>query len=400
MNYARNERGGSLLIVLLILVIFTLLGLSALAMNLTATKQLNKKGNMAQSRHLAEMGILHYKADIDNAVLRFNSVPANYMIYTAKGVVDQDKSFTKYKEGLCKIVSTIDVSSNVANINTGSYSFTKEPINCKVDKIEQPFISHGQSKNGNKNIKATIIVAQSVNLDGGNGTPPVLPGIPPQKPNSPAANAPRVNDLDDIRKDNGYKVVHGTTSKDPFTTSAAIELLGSVDMNKKSTWIFGDNLLIGGSFSMKTAGNNLSTLTVNNDFYIGGSFHTDNHNSIIVSGNFIVMGNSNYGTKSSLQVNGNALFGSIVEVVDTHATITIEKDAYFQNPVRNIKNNANFCVKGRLFLWKNNKWVPYLPTDIGYSDFNQNCIGSSQGGSGNLFEWGVLPEVNPDYSGG
>ena len=47
--------------VLLLVVVFTILGMGLLSINISSTKQFNKKEEQVQARHLAEMGILHYK---------------------------------------------------------------------------------------------------------------------------------------------------------------------------------------------------------------------------------------------------------------------------------------------------------------------------------------------------
>ena len=50
--------------VLLLVVVFTILGMGLFSMNISSTKQFNKKEEQVQARHLAEMGILHYKAKV------------------------------------------------------------------------------------------------------------------------------------------------------------------------------------------------------------------------------------------------------------------------------------------------------------------------------------------------
>jgi type II secretory pathway component PulK len=81
----KNQKGYVLLIVLMLIMVFTVLGLSLLTLNITSAKQFNNKEKIVQARHTAEMGALHYKAhiakewdkaenDINAEVNRFNGL--------------------------------------------------------------------------------------------------------------------------------------------------------------------------------------------------------------------------------------------------------------------------------------------------------------------------------------
>lgn len=60
----KNQKGYVLLIVMVLIMVFTVLGLSLLTLNITSAKQFNNKEKIVQARHTAEMGALHYKAHI------------------------------------------------------------------------------------------------------------------------------------------------------------------------------------------------------------------------------------------------------------------------------------------------------------------------------------------------
>ena len=64
----KGEMGNALLLVLMVIVIFSVVGIGLITMNFSATKQFSKKEEQVQARHQAEMGVLHYKAEIDKAV--------------------------------------------------------------------------------------------------------------------------------------------------------------------------------------------------------------------------------------------------------------------------------------------------------------------------------------------
>lgn len=393
-----NEYGGALIYVLLIVFVFAVIGLGLLTMNLSAAKQFTKKEQQIQARHLAEMGVQHYKAELQNLVKTYNSEPSNYMAYKTTGEVDYGKSIQNYKNGLCSITPTVKVNKKEISVQTGVYQVSAQSPLCSQDKIEISITSTGNSTQTKKIVAANLTIASNTNE-----TEPSIPSgsesdsKPPKKP-SFQDSVNTVSTLDDVGKNPSYKVIFGLTNKNPFSTQAAIELLGAVDMNKKSTWTFYNQLLINGSFTMKTAGINLSSLTVQKDFYIGGAFHTENHNELKVSGNLLVMGQSNFGTDSSVIVDGDALFDELIEGVQPHANILIGRNAYFKKPLENVNQNANVCVKGGIYLWKNNNWATYLPSDRGYSSFNKSCLGTStENNGGSLIAWDVLQDIKAEY---
>lgn len=68
MDRLQNEKGYALLLVMLIVVLFTIMGMGLLAMNMNAAKQFNTKEEQVQARHQAEMGVLHYKSILEKFV--------------------------------------------------------------------------------------------------------------------------------------------------------------------------------------------------------------------------------------------------------------------------------------------------------------------------------------------
>ncbi len=398
-----NEKGGALPTVLLLMILFTTIGLTMLSMNLSSTKQFNKKEENVQARHLAEMGVLHYKTLIDQRVMVFNADPNNYLKYKDKDkkIIDQEASRIAYCNNLYSKVSKFSVSVLSPPLETGSYSTKDINGGCNLDKNEIVLFvtSNGSIKekdNSDAVIDATITIAP---LNNGNGNDNIKLDPFEQVPKKPtfSGSKTQILTLDDIKNLKNVSVVYSQTNKNPFSTDAFVELLGSVDIQKKSNWAFNNNLIINGSLGMKTAGSNTSILDVENDLFIGGALHTDNHNIINVDGNFMAMGRVNFGTKSVLNVGGNALFDSQIEVIDTHAEITIQQNAYFKKQITNVKNKASVCVKGDIYLWKNNQWSPYLPEDTGYDAFNKNCLRTSEPIGGGLYNWLVHPNIEAEY---
>ncbi|GEN82325.1 hypothetical protein SLU01_06370 [Sporosarcina luteola] len=394
MKLMKSENGGALITVLLILVIFTILGVGLLALNLSAAKQFNKKGENLQARHLAEMGVIHYQTEVASAVEEYNADKSLYTKYK-DGKIDKEATRRQYREGLCGVVSSTQVDVNEFNSEIGQYLFMGKSMNCpdKEDFVELTFTSEGLTEKASRAIEARIRVVPNNSGDGSPGD--LIPdATPPEQPRFMDNEAPQVTYLHEVENLPAYRVVYGITNKNPFSTNSNVKLLGAVDMAANSVWTFKKNLLIAGSASMKTQGINKTNLTVNGDLFIGGAIHMANHNELNVDGNLFIMGNSKFGTDSIVNVGGNALF-DLVEEVEPHVNITIQQNAFFKKPLSRVKNNSSFCVRGDIFLW-NNGWAPYLTDDEGYRWFDKECLGTSPIVSEDE-EWIVLPEVNPDY---
>ena len=290
MNLKHNERGSALLMVLMIVVIFTVLGLGLLSMNISASKQFSMKEEQVQARHLAEMGILHYKAEIDKAVKNYNAKDFVYVMKTINGVteIDMDASLRKYYRELCQAAESTSIIPHTST--NGEYTVTKGMINCNPPaNIPNEMVfdvkSIGVVDSVSKIIDAQVTVAstnETVKKENVTGEIPKKPPYPEENWNSKFT----IYDLDTIRS-SPSKVEHGVTKKNPFVAQGFVELIGSLNINMKSDWTFKDHLLVSGSATMNTAGSNLSSITVDSDFYIGGAFHTNNHNKVNVGGTYL-----------------------------------------------------------------------------------------------------------------
>ena len=104
MKIRYNERGGALLVVLLLVVVFKVVGMGLLTMNISAAKQFNKKEEQVQARHLAEMGVLHYKAEVKQTVDDYHQNAFEYVYINNE--IDYDASEKKYYNELCDAVSS------------------------------------------------------------------------------------------------------------------------------------------------------------------------------------------------------------------------------------------------------------------------------------------------------
>lgn len=405
-----NEKGSTLVMVLLLVVIITILGASLFTMNMSASKQFTNKEHQVQARHLAEMGVLHYQAAVDEKVESYNKSfePVYSKDKDGGSYLNIEASKEKYIRKLCQHVHLGTLNSE--GTETGAYTVRdveENKVDCRslsfdleelVIEVESTGAANGQSKV----IEAEVTITPKGTDGGGSGGNPEgdqVPGRIPQKPEYPEGNwinKMPVPTLDHIVNSDPVKVTDALTNQNPFETSAFVEV-GGFDMQKKSNWTFKDHLLVTGNVEMKTAGSNLSTLTVEKDLYIGGAFHTENHNKVHVVGDLMIMGDVKVGTYSEITVNGNALFDDKISEVEPHAKITIHQNAYFKQPLGTVKNEAEVCVKGGVFLWKNDSWAPYLPDDEGYEGFSKSCLGTSAVEPTESFSWAVEPDVNAEY---
>ncbi len=68
MNNVKNEKGMALVTVLLMITVFSILGMAVISLSISNTKQVTKTEGEMQAVDLAEMGVIYYKnAFIPNA---------------------------------------------------------------------------------------------------------------------------------------------------------------------------------------------------------------------------------------------------------------------------------------------------------------------------------------------
>lgn len=168
-----NEKGSTLVIVLLIVALITILGMSLFAMNISASKQFTTKEKQVQARHLAEMGVMHYQSKVEEDVDVFTSNKSNYEVYdlvtnrdnSTRKVLNIEKTKEKYIRGICQIVHIDDEHSIGHVLNTGEYKVKRTTdINClnltsKTEEIQVSIESMGIADSVEKTIEATIRVA-------------------------------------------------------------------------------------------------------------------------------------------------------------------------------------------------------------------------------------------------
>lgn len=261
MNSSNNENGYALLMVMLLVVLFTILGMGLLAMNINASKQFNKKEEQVQARHFAEMGVLHYKAEIQKELSENQNRLAN-------------------KHAFCERVKNL--SSKVAEEN---YKILSRDCSVEEDQITITFISEG-----NSGINETEEIGAELYVEPQEG--------PPLKPTVPAgANREWPACAENPQKEE--------CEVSEFTVVSEVEM-------QKEDLLFKDHLIID---KLNINGGSKANLTVDKDFYVEDSLVIQNHACIIVQGNLTVTNSitskdnedsNNLGTHTYIFVYGDA----------------------------------------------------------------------------------------------
>ncbi|CAM3109157.1 hypothetical protein FITA111629_03955 [Filibacter tadaridae] len=304
MRAGNNEHGGALAMVLMIIVVFTVLGIGLLTMNISATKQFHKKGEQVQARHLAEMGVLHYKAEVGKTLKEYNeSFKPDYVTYWKNNKkiteIDYEKSSKNYFIGLCKktkkvnvipesstkgtyILEEEDMSQNQINKECErNYNLTDKPTEI-VLAVE----STGAIADVSKTIKARVTIVSTGDILGDEGS------------EYPVTSNP-----------GGGEVITTTPPGKVFSTADEYEIAGAINIWSNLKWEFKNSLRIGGGTVGGDTSDNTS-LSVWRDFISAGSLevgrgHYD-RTTLTVGGDFIVKGaltisqNSDSGTKISV----------------------------------------------------------------------------------------------------
>ena len=289
MKIRNNEHGSALLMVLLLVLVFTILGMGLLSMNISATKQFNKKEEQVQARHLAEMGVLHYKAEINRKVEEHNNLINGYN----NSSINKEKLEEKINSQ--KILFCSDLAKN-STINEVKYTvkLTERP-NCS-DNIILTINSIGVVRSSSEIIDAEFTITippDAVEVIGGDGEGSVISGngtLPiPLKDEEVVTSWPCV-------KHCGYKKINGFVDVDV------------VGMQKGDITV--NNHLVAKDVNI-TNGNSVN-LTIAGDFYVKNNFYAGTQNCFAIQGDFTVKNQIHMKNKTYIFIYGNAYLPSSI----------------------------------------------------------------------------------------
>ena len=253
----KEEKGAALVVVLLMMTIFTILGLGLLAQNIHSAKQFNKTGDRLKATHLAEMGVVYtetkFKQQIDQIVeeweeeqeLQEESMPL-LPIHMADKLEEYSARF-------------IDVK----NIN-GEDRFIIDNMDVELDTEEVliSFNSIGTTANDeSREISSTMRISPSMYT---------IPGEEDQEPTNPGSyfNPPK----------------SALYTTDPFNT-------GNTDIDYRSR---NDHVVFNDGVTLHQ-NNNLRA----KHLWVKGTAYVPANSNIIVYGNFVSYGTVGYQTNKN-----------------------------------------------------------------------------------------------------
>ncbi|MFD1030438.1 hypothetical protein [Metaplanococcus flavidus] len=318
MKFMRNENGYALLMVIMLVLLFTTLGMGLLAMNINASKQFNKKEDQVQARHQAEMGVLHYNvilkdkvesssnsaiscSDIDEllgndkklAVGKYTIEPLNLNDSTCK-VIESGKKLqiTIKSKGRINGDTEKEVEATFYVDNLGEYSEEEQE---NEDEVRPPLnepanaemkYSHYVDKHSNDNdstINTSLIIDTTLSTGNGSSTDfKVKKHLYIKGTNSKSldlnnhtcigvgGNFTALNNIDW----GGQSSIELVVQKDAYFPSNIINWKG----NKTQVYIFG-NLFLPKNYTYKTHNNKNATLG-DMDVYIGGKVYQHANGSV------------------------------------------------------------------------------------------------------------------------
>ncbi|WP_422123000.1 hypothetical protein DHX103_14840 [Planococcus sp. X10-3] len=329
MKNTKNESGYALLMVIMLVLLFTTLGMGLLAMNINASKQFNNKEEQVQARHQAEMGLLHYQAEVKKKVEEYK--------FTRSTGEKKDAALARSRTELCQQIKEVELPKIMGD--NGEYTISDRVIDgCSENatgEIKISLQSTGESTNG-----VEKIVDGSIEM-----RPPVME-VDNEVPLEP--EIPENNDSDDD-EDAGYTKMDG-----PFVIRDENLEFNTLVINTSPTDTHSDKKDRGQTLQFGSGKGEY--LTINKDLYVGGTIHSQNHSCIYVRGNMTVTGNLYFNTQSSIIVLGNAYFGGVIDL-HTNADLYVAGNTYIgtNKDLTNIyRNNINFQDKcGNLPDWPN-----------------------------------------------
>lgn len=249
MKKFQNEKGYALLFVMLLVVLFTIMGMALFTMNMNAAKQFNTKEQQVGARHQAEMGVLHYKAELAE-IIKLNPRKVNLSCTDLTKAVSGASVDGKSRY----VVNTADVQCSLTD---GNFSISVTSKGTYLDREDK--------------IKAKLYVK---NMRGSTLKPGEIP-----KP---------------IDYDDTLKVIN----------SSGIFLNGVYRQTERSLQIKGE---VRGETGNSSGGNDI---LIQRNLYVDKDIDFHNHGCLVVRGDLVVNEGISSGNKVYIFVYGDIYFNS------------------------------------------------------------------------------------------
>lgn len=263
MGRIRNEKGYALLLVMLLVVLFTIIGMGLLAMNMNAAKQFSTKEEQIQARHQSEMGVLHYKAHLKNIVKekerQINLSCGDLKKTISSFSTDNKSGYTINNENIECVISNEIVTVGVQSI--GRQGEHEEKIKAKfyISKMGSKKIEAGTIPNSTDYTDRVKVLKGDWTIPNGNYSPiesslHITGNLSAQKGNSKGGN-------DILIKRNLF-------------------VDQNMDFHNHACLVTRGNLIVKGNITSK----NKVYIFVYGDAYFNSYSYTSNNNQIFVSG--------------------------------------------------------------------------------------------------------------------
>lgn len=321
MIFLKNERGSTLAITLMILVIFTVLGFGLITLNTSASKQFDNTEQKVQARHYAEMSLLHYKSEALNILDEHNNILKNIK----NGSLREEQKIIAINSENNKLCTKLTDPIIVSKINTTDpkhYDISNLTCqtNTEITLATINIMGKGKSFQGKvENIDLDLLVelpgilkigtgSGSSEGTGSSGNPyPTLP--------APPNGGTISNSWPCTNKNCGSHTISN------FTDVSKKDGLSA----KKADLLFNDSLVMK---SLKVEPGNGLNLTVKKDLFVIEKLDVHNHACIAVGGNFTVNTSINSINKLYLYIYGDAYLPSTIDFTSVNNMIYVNGDIY------------------------------------------------------------------------
>ncbi|WKA59927.1 hypothetical protein QWY16_07410 [Planococcus shenhongbingii] len=298
MKAVRSEKGYALLMVLMLVLLFTVLGMGLLAMNMNAAKQFNKKEEQVQARHQAEMGVIHYEA-----VLKDKIASSTSNVLTCNDVEALLGSNKKLEKGMYNVVGVEASGASCKEIEAGK-------------TLEISIKSLGTV---NVDTQKEVIAKFYANNIGGDLEQAEESTNTIQPPLEEPGSGKKVDSLS-LTKHSGTEA---STFSDNLTIKSVLSTgTGFETVLKAKKHLFINGIIMPGNVA-------------------GQSMNLNNHTCIGVGGNFTALTQIDWGGQSSIE-------------------LLVRKDAYLPSDIINWKDDkTKVFVFGNLYLPQNYKYITH-----------------------------------------
>lgn len=290
LNYLKNQRGSTLAIAVIIIVLFSIFGLGLVTLNTSASKQFTNKEQQVQARHFAEMGLVHYKSEVEKVLKDHNKELKEIKDSTLTEKQKMDAINLKNSQ-LCSELTIVDNIKPI-NLNTDiNYNISK--INCNNNNNTSVTIevtSDGNSSQGKVvkvDLKLSLILPGTL-TEGTGEEGSIKSKKPVQKPNTPAPlvtykNLTTGGNEDFI--DQNIHITENYTANNIKTFSGThLFIDGNMISNNFTQGLSKSILYTGGNLTSHNGTGDISNSTI----YVTGTFKIDQINGAISNSKIFV----------------------------------------------------------------------------------------------------------------